>query len=100
MCVDSSTNKGGLSMGKKVEEGNTGFDEMELNVPRMLKDRGVSRRDFMKFCTAMSAAMALPVTFAPKIAQALDEVKRPTLVWLEFQDCAGDTEALLRAANP
>ena len=54
----------------------------------------------MKFCTAMSAALALPVTFAPKIAQALDEVQRPTLVWLEFQDCAGDTEALLRASNP
>ena len=54
----------------------------------------------MKFCTAMSAALALPVTFAPKIAQALDEVQRPTLVWLEFQDCAGNTEALLRAANP
>ena len=71
-----------------------------LDLPRILEERGVSRRDFMKFCTAMSAALALPVTFAPKIAQALDEVKRPTLVWLEFQDCAGNTEALLRAANP
>jgi Ni,Fe-hydrogenase I small subunit len=25
-----------------------------------LKKKGVSRRDFMKFCTAMAAAMALP----------------------------------------
>lgn len=64
------------------------------------EDKGISRRDFMKFCTAMTAALALPVTFAPKIARALDEVKRPTLVWLEFQDCAGNTEALLRASNP
>ncbi|HJV33766.1 hydrogenase small subunit [Geomonas sp.] len=72
----------------------------ELNLPRMLEQRGVSRRDFMKFCTAVSAALALPAGFAPKVAQALDEVKRPTLVWLEFQDCAGDTEALLRSANP
>lgn len=67
---------------------------------RFWEERGVSRRDFMKFCTAMSAALALPVTFAPRIARALDEVKRPTLVWLEFQDCAGNTEALLRATNP
>ena len=37
---------------------------------------------------------------APKVAQALDKVQRPPLVWLEFQDCAGDTEALLRSANP
>lgn len=72
----------------------------ELSVSRLLEERGVSRRDFLKFCSTISAAMALPVTFGPRIAQALDEVKRPTLVWLEFQDCAGDTEALLRSANP
>jgi hydrogenase small subunit len=72
----------------------------EYSVGELLRERGVSRRDFLKFCSAMTAAMALPATFAPKVAQALDEVKRPPLVWLEFQDCAGDTEALLRSANP
>lgn len=72
----------------------------EYSLGRLLRERGVSRRDFLGFCTAMTAAMALPITFAPKVAQALDEVKRPPLVWLEFQDCAGDTEALLRSANP
>jgi len=87
-------------MGKMSDEKNSNDAGRELSLPRMLEERGVSRRDFMKFCTAMTAALALPVTFAPKIAQALDEVKRPTLVWLEFQDCAGDTEALLRSANP
>jgi hydrogenase small subunit len=64
------------------------------------EERGISRRDFMKFCTAMTAALALPVTFAPRIARALDQVQRPSLVWLEFQDCAGNTEALLRASKP
>ncbi|MEA5114258.1 MAG: hydrogenase small subunit [Geobacteraceae bacterium] len=75
-------------------------DEHEGGKKTIWEEKGISRRDFMKFCTAMSAALALPVTFAPKIARALDEVKRPTLVWLEFQDCAGDTEALLRASKP
>jgi hydrogenase small subunit len=74
--------------------------EHEFSISRVLQERGVSRRDFMKFCTTLSAALALPVGSAPRIAQALDEVKRPPLVWLEFQDCAGDTEALLRSANP
>src|SRR5512133_3550651 len=87
-------------MGKTGDDEKNGRMEQDLSVSRMLQERGVSRRDFMKFCTAMSAALALPVSFAPRIAQALDEVKRPTLVWLEFQDCAGDTEALLRSANP
>jgi hydrogenase small subunit len=70
------------------------------SIVKILEERGVSRRDFLKFCSAMTAALALPSAFAPRIAQALDEVKRPTLVWLEYQSCTGDTEALLRAANP
>jgi hydrogenase small subunit len=81
------------------DEGANGAGQ-KLELSRILAERGVTRRDFMKFCTAMSAALALPVTCAPRIAQALDEVKRPTLVWLEFQDCAGNTESLLRSANP
>lgn len=87
-------------MGKESNDERLDSVELRLDFPRMLTERGVSRRDFMKFCSAMTAALALPATFAPKIAQALDEVKRPTLVWLEFQGCTGDTEALLRAASP
>ncbi|MSM40384.1 MAG: hydrogenase small subunit [Geobacter sp.] len=74
--------------------------EFQDSVSTLLERRGVTRREFMKFCTAMSAALALPPAFAPRIVRALDEVKRPTLVWLEFQSCTGDTEALLRASNP
>ncbi|VAX31561.1 [Ni/Fe] hydrogenase, group 1, small subunit, partial [hydrothermal vent metagenome] len=68
----------------------------EDTIYEALKKKGVSRRDFMKFCTLMTATLALPVTFASKIAEALEQKKKPYLVWLEFQDCAGDTEALLR----
>jgi hydrogenase small subunit len=77
-----------------------GLEGRAYSIGEMLKERGVSRRDFLKFCSAVTAALALPASFAPKVAEALDEVKRPPLVWLEFQDCAGDTEALLRSANP
>jgi hydrogenase small subunit len=64
-----------------------------------LIDKKISRRDLMKFCTGMAALLALPASFAPKIAEAITG-KKPYLVWLEFQDCAGDTEALLRATAP
>jgi hydrogenase small subunit len=72
----------------------------EDTIYEALKKKGVSRRDFLKFCTLMTATLALPVTFASQIAEALEQKKKPYLVWLEFQDCAGDTEALLRATNP
>ncbi|HTG83069.1 MAG TPA: twin-arginine translocation signal domain-containing protein, partial [Geobacteraceae bacterium] len=51
-------------MGKKGDENGNTVVEQDFNISRILAERGVSRRDFMKFCTAMSAALALPVTFA------------------------------------
>lgn len=65
-----------------------------------IEDSGVSRRDFLKYCSAISATLALSPAFAPKIAEAVEADKRPPVIWLEFQDCAGDSEALLRAGRP
>jgi hydrogenase small subunit len=63
--------------------------------------RGVSRRQFLKFCGTMSATLALPAHFSGRIANALLAADpRPPLVWLEFQDCTGDTESFLRASQP
>jgi hydrogenase small subunit len=62
--------------------------------------RGISRRDFIRFCSVMASALALPAAFAPRIAAALEKAKKPILVWLEFQDCAGNTESFLRASRP
>lgn len=77
-----------------------GSDDRSYSIGELLRERGVSRRDFLKFCSAVTAALALPAAFAPRVAEALDAVKRPPLLWLEFQDCCGNTEALLRSANP
>ncbi len=62
--------------------------------------RGVSRRDFLKFCGSMAALLALPTTAASAIAEAIEATSKPVLVWLEFQDCAGNTESFLRASHP
>ncbi|HEY3309841.1 MAG TPA: hydrogenase small subunit [Desulfuromonadaceae bacterium] len=91
-------------MGKERDDSADNLEQKsaktEYSFGEVLRERGISRRDFLKFCSSMTAALALPASFAPRLAQALDEVKRPTLVWMEFQDCAGNTEALLRSANP
>jgi hydrogenase small subunit len=65
-----------------------------------LERRGVSRRSFLGFCSVMATALALPQTVGKKIATAIKETDRPVLVWLEFQDCAGNTESFLRASRP
>jgi hydrogenase small subunit len=72
----------------------------EFNLRSALEARGVSRRKFLKFCSVMTATMALPSRYTSLIAQSLEKTKRPVMVWLEFQDCTGNTESMLRVSNP
>ncbi len=65
-----------------------------------LERRGVSRREFLGFCTIMTSALALPAALSAKVAKAIQGAEKPVLVWLEFQDCCGNTESFLRAARP
>jgi hydrogenase small subunit len=65
-----------------------------------LTQRGMSRREFLQFCGFMTAALALPSRYGPRMAHALITSSRPPLVWLEFQGCTGDTESFLRANQP
>lgn len=69
-------------------------------VTDFLKEYGISRRDFLKYCTALSGMLALSPALAPRVAEAIESDNRPPVIWLEFQDCAGDSESLLRADRP
>ena len=63
-------------------------------------EEGLSRRDFLKFCSIMAGTLALPRTASRKIVAALEAPARVPVVWLEFQDCAGCSESFLRASRP
>ena len=65
-----------------------------------LKSRGVSRRDFVKFCGEMAVVLGFSSAFGPRIAQALQTVKRPSVIWLQLQECTGCVESVLRTADP
>ncbi|MGD8288640.1 MAG: hydrogenase small subunit [Gemmatimonadota bacterium] len=65
-----------------------------------LEREGVDRRDFLKFCGQISVMLGLGQAFAPKVAAALQAVRRPSVVWLSLQECTGCTESVLRTADP
>jgi len=56
----------------------------------------VNRRDFLKLCSMVAATLSLPAAFGKEIARALGAASRLPVVWLEFQDCTGDSESFLR----
>ena len=65
-----------------------------------LRNQGVSRRSFMKFCATTASMMALPPSMIPMVAKALEKARRPSVIWLSFQECTGCTESLTRAHTP
>jgi hydrogenase small subunit len=66
----------------------------------LCRSRGISRRRFLEFCAAVNTTLVLPASYAQVIATALSQKRKPVLVWLEFQDCAGNTESMLRSSHP
>lgn len=49
---------------------------------------------FIKFCGAVTVTLALPKAMTPQVAYALEQATtRPSVVWLEFQNCTGDIDA-------
>ena len=89
----------------------------EETIAQSLKKKGVSRRDFLKLSGLLAAAMGLHI--APPVAasglpsklargyqanrailSALETQPQLPVIWLEFQDCAGCTEAISRSDSP
>jgi len=63
---------------------------------------GLSRRDFLKLCGSAAAAVGLADLFGvEKVAAALESAaKKPPVIWLEGQDCAGCTISLISLEDP
>jgi len=68
---------------------------------RPARKSSVDRRDFIRVCTLALAAVGIPFSAAAEIAQAVVKKKlKPSVIWLQFQECTGCTESLLRTSHP
>ncbi len=64
-----------------------------------LLERGVSRRDFLEFCRGTAMLLGLGSAAGPRIAHALQQARRPTVIWLQLQECTGCVESILRSGR-
>jgi hydrogenase small subunit len=65
-----------------------------------LQSRGVSRRDFLDFCGRLAVVLGLGELAGPRLAQALQSVRRPSVIWIQLQECTGCVESVLRTVEP
>ena len=72
----------------------------EIDVGTALARRGITRRQLVKFCSAMLGTLALPERYLAQTVAAVGKARKPVLVWLQFQDCTGCSESMLRSSHP
>ncbi len=85
---------------KRLEELRNLAPINKVSISEILEDEGVSRRDFLKWASAVTAMLMLPSSFTPLVADAAQLMNRVPVIWIELQDCAGNSEALLRSDGP
>ena len=74
-------------------------------IAQSLKNAGYSRRDFLQLCTTLVATAPMGLALTDKaspaaVAKKIAKAKKPSVVWLHFQDCTGCSETLLRTSKP
>ena len=73
---------------------------MTQTIGELLLQNGVSRRTFLKYCTAMASLLALPPTMGRALAEQLRATRRTSVIYLSFQECTGCVESLTRSFSP
>jgi hydrogenase small subunit len=93
----------------RVDSSNVGINKDNAKrtdtIAGYLEKAGYSRRDFLQLCTILMATAPLHLAITSKataaeVAKEIGKLKRPSVIWLHFQDCTGCSETLLRTSNP
>ncbi|MDA8103234.1 MAG: hydrogenase small subunit [Nitrospiraceae bacterium] len=71
-----------------------------LELAPLLTEHKLSRRAFIAWTSAMTAALMLPPLLRPQVAKAATLLNRIPVIWIEGQDCAGNSEAFIRSSGP
>ena len=69
-------------------------------IGQVMDEAGVGRRQFMKYCAGMTALMAMPPMATTAFARQLRAARRPTIIYVPYQECTGCLETLTRSFAP
>lgn len=66
----------------------------------VMRRQGISRRNFLKFCSLTAASLGLAPTFGSTIANAMETKPRIPVLWIHGLECTCCSESFLRSAHP
>lgn len=63
--------------------------------------KGLSRRDFLKWCSATAVMLGLSESYVPQIAAAVEAAAaKPPVLWIQGQACTGCAISAINTNNP
>ena len=66
----------------------------------LLRQHGVDRRTFLRFCATTAAAMGLQSALVPKVVHAMENKPRIPVIWLHGLECTCCSESFIRSSHP
>jgi len=66
----------------------------------VFKEKGISRREFLKFASYITGLMGLAPSMVPQVVHALETKERVPVIWIHGLECSGPSEAFIRSAAP
>lgn len=61
---------------------------------------GMSRRNFIKGCVALTSLMGLSTDAVSKVVEAAEKKPLPVVIWIHGHECTGCDESFIRSASP
>ena len=71
-----------------------------LSTYDVLRQHGVDRRDFLRFCVTTAAAMGLEASMVPTVVAAMETKPRIPVIWLHGLECTCCSESFIRSSHP
>lgn len=100
-----------LTIKKKNKKNKNGksdtFDELfkkesidKSSVWEYMLKKGYSRKEFLQFCAYAATTAGIVMSDLDKVIFAMENKKRPPVVWMHFQECTCCSESFIRSSHP
>ncbi|UCD38950.1 MAG: hydrogenase small subunit [Fidelibacterota bacterium] len=66
----------------------------------ILEARGISRGDFLKYCSLLSVYLGLSASMVPRVVKAMETKSRIPVIWLHGLECTCCSESFIRSSHP
>jgi hydrogenase small subunit len=76
------------------------MNDVAPTIYESMKNKGYSRRDFIRFCSFATSMLGLEGVSVKAVASAFKSNPRPPVIWLHFQECTCCSESFIRSSHP